>query len=168
MQLGLEVAQRDGQFLQRDDDGLQQREGKSALAAGVPPGGPRGPMMSVSFHSMSPMSVAADARNIGMDGNEMSFVAKRRKLRGQTLSEALARVLSAMPAKTLARITGASPRAAQQWKVAASAPSADALLRLATELDEVWAVVRAQAGRSEGEAERMLDDLAAKLRERRR
>lgn len=68
-----------------------------------------------------------------------------------------------IPAKALARASGATPKAAERWKAGDNAPSAEALMRLAATFDEVWQAVQAGSCRSEGEAQALLAELRARL-----
>lgn len=53
-----------------------------------------------------------------------------------------------LPNKTVARQVGVTPRAVEDWKSAANAPGAAALIRLMAEHDEVYERVMRMTGRT--------------------
>lgn len=81
--------------------------------------------------------------------------------------ERVAEKLAPYPAKVIARIAGATPRTAEAWRTGENTPHAEALLKLAAEFDEIWGLVRQQACRDVTDAERMLDQMASVLKQRR-
>ena len=73
---------------------------------------------------------------------------------------------SPAPAKEIANELDCTQKAAQRWLDAENDMQAATLIKACSRFDEVWNVVREQAGRTEANAERILDELAEKLRER--
>jgi hypothetical protein len=76
---------------------------------------------------------------------------------------------TASPVKVAARALDLTPKGAELLLRGDSAPSFETLIRACREFDECWDEVRAMFGRAdeESDANRLLDELAAKLRERR-
>lgn len=87
------------------------------------------------------------------------------------LADAFRRALagSRSPAKELARYTGRTPKGAELLLRGDVSPNLETLIAACREFDEVWVEFRALCGRAdtEGEAERLLAEIAARLRERR-
>ena len=83
------------------------------------------------------------------------------------LRRAVAR--SPSPVKTLARHLDLTPRGAEMLMKGDSAPSFETLIRACREFDECWDEVREMFGRGNerSDAEAMLDELTARLQQRR-
>lgn len=100
----------------------------------------------------------------------MTFDAMPRTLRGDrppSFGEQFRSAIANIPAKVLARAASVTPKAAEKWKAGDNAPSAEALLALAAEIDAVWAVVRRSSCRTEEHAEAILAEFQARLAQRR-
>jgi transcriptional regulator with XRE-family HTH domain len=82
------------------------------------------------------------------------------------LREAVA--YSRSPSKELARRIGLTPKGAELLLRGDSSPRAETLLAACREFDVVWAELQALCGREPTDAERVLDELAARLRDRKR
>jgi transcriptional regulator with XRE-family HTH domain len=99
------------------------------------------------------------------DLNSRTFLPERRK----SFSDRLSNVLRSLPVsrKELARAAGRSPKAADNWLDGANSMSAETLLSLAREFDDVWDFICQQAGRDQASAVEMLDQLESLLKARR-
>jgi hypothetical protein len=111
----------------------------------------------------------------------MSFPSKPRRVcpeigHALPIRERLAKALrtalagSNSAAKQLARIADCTPKAAGRWLEAENDMQVKTLLTLCREYDEVWDEVKRMCGRAEeqSDAERLLDELTARLRDRRK
>lgn len=87
----------------------------------------------------------------------------------ERIASALSRAVSYSPAPTkeLARRLGITPDGAAKLLRGDTSPRAETLLIACREFDEVWAEMRSISERHPDRAERILDELAEKLRERR-
>lgn len=72
------------------------------------------------------------------------------------------------PAKTIARLTGRTPKAVDRWLNAENEMTVESLVLLCREFDEVWQEFRALCGREPADAEAMIDRFSEMLRERRK
>lgn len=110
----------------------------------------------------------------------MSLPPNDRTLLGQTTKsssrERLALALrqavatSRSPAKEAARVLNLSPRGAEMLLRGDTAPRFDTLIEACRQFDDVWDAVRELAGRAgdRSDAEAILDEIARRLRGRRR
>jgi len=89
---------------------------------------------------------------------------------GNNFRERLSMVLRDMrrPAKELERAVGKTPKAAERWLSGDNTMSAETLVQLMSDFDDVWEFVCREAGRDQATAAETLDRLEALLKERRR
>jgi transcriptional regulator with XRE-family HTH domain len=99
------------------------------------------------------------------DMNARKFLPEQR----QSFSDRLSNVLRSLPVsrKQLARTAGRTDKAVGHWIDGANSMSAETLLTLAREFDEVWDFVRETVGRDEAAAVEVLDQLETLLKARR-
>jgi plasmid maintenance system antidote protein VapI len=102
----------------------------------------------------------------------MSFQSDTRQLlpsAGHNFRDRLSQVLRGIgaTAKELSRAADKTPKAAERWLAGDNSMSAETLIQLAREFDEVWEFVCEQTGRDQATAAEMLDQLEALLKARR-
>lgn len=107
------------------------------------------------------MSLLSTDTIVGLRRNTMSV--------RERIASALSRAVSYSPAPTkeLARRLGITPDGAAKLLRGDTSPRAETLAIACREFDEVWAEMRSISERHPDRAERILDELAQKLQERR-
>jgi hypothetical protein len=83
--------------------------------------------------------------------------------------EQIAAAIRNVSAKTLARVTGRTPKAAEKWKAADNTVTVETLFALAAEFDDVWEIVKQRCGRANDvdDAVVMLNQMRDMLAQRR-